>query len=86
MHTPRHPGAALHARHSREQALAAPLLSLLGTAVALLMGAVVGGGGGFDMISPDEYWREMRPLLLERPVAAAPARARCERRLFTNSL
>lgn len=48
-------------------ALAAPLLSLLGTAVALLMGAVVGGGGGFDMISPDEYWREMRPLLLERP-------------------
>ncbi|EOD40923.1 hypothetical protein EMIHUDRAFT_222339 [Emiliania huxleyi CCMP1516] len=49
------------------KALAAPLLSLLGTAVALLMGAVVGGGGGFDMISPDEYWREMRPLLLERP-------------------
>ena len=53
-------------------ALAAPLLGAVGTAVALLMGAFVGGPSGFGLIPTEEYWREMRVMLFERPDGCRP--------------
>ena len=51
-------------------AVAAPILAAAGTAVALAMGALVGGESGFGLIGADEYWREMRAVVYE-PVAGA---------------
>ena len=46
--------------------VAAPILTAIGTAVALAVGAFVGGPHGFDIVSYDEYWREIGESVLER--------------------
>lgn len=46
--------------------LAAPILTAIGTWVALVVGAFVGGPSGFDLIETDEYWREVWSNVLER--------------------
>ncbi|KAL1525446.1 hypothetical protein AB1Y20_020303 [Prymnesium parvum] len=51
-------------------AVAAPLLSMLGTTVALFVGQVVGGPAGFDMISHEEYWQEVSSTIFQQPPGA----------------
>lgn len=47
--------------------LAAPLLTAIGTAVALWVGGVVAGPVyGFDLMESDEYWREVNAVVVER--------------------
>ena len=45
--------------------IAAPLLTAIGTAVALWVGALV-GDAGFGLISTGEYWKEVRSTVLDR--------------------
>ena len=45
--------------------VAAPVLTAIGTAVALAVGALV-GDTGFDLITREHYWREVREAVLER--------------------
>jgi hypothetical protein len=63
--------------------LAAPLLSALGTAVAVAAGAVVGGPSGFGLISQEEYWEEASKVVWEwpphlHPLKYAPMVNACE--------
>ena len=44
--------------------LAAPLLTAVGTAVALYVGALVAGPQGFELLSADEYWADVREVVL----------------------
>ena len=46
--------------------LAAPLLTAIGTAVALWLGAFVAGPNGFDLMDGEEYWREVNAVVIER--------------------
>ena len=39
--------------------VAAPLLTAIGTSVALYVGALVAGPRGFDLLSTDEYWADV---------------------------
>ena len=42
------------------------MLTAIGTAVALQIGAIVGGPSGFDLVSADDYWLEVRTSVLDR--------------------
>ena len=44
--------------------LAAPLLTAVGTAVALYVGALVAGPQGFALLSADEYWADVHEVVL----------------------
>ena len=44
--------------------LAAPLLTAVGTSVALYVGALVAGPRGFELLSTDEYWADVHEVVL----------------------
>mmetsp|Transcript_42131 Transcript_42131/g.110905 ORF Transcript_42131/g.110905 Transcript_42131/m.110905 type:complete len:320 (-) Transcript_42131:549-1508(-) len=46
--------------------IAAPVLTAIGTSVALTVGALVGGPSGFNLIDPDEFWQEVHEVVLTR--------------------
>ena len=52
--------------------IAAPLLTAVGTWVALVIGAFVGGPSGFDLITSDDYWAEVRTAILEHRPGSHP--------------
>jgi hypothetical protein len=44
--------------------VAAPLLTAIGTSVALYVGALVAGPRGFDLLSTDEYWADVHEVVV----------------------